>query len=86
MTKIKKFTFNLYQENTYVLYDDTGECVIVDPGCCNAQEENELRSFIHKQKLKPVFLLNTHCHIDHVLEMTLLSVPGKCLSSLIKAK
>jgi len=67
MTKIKKFTFNPYQENTYVLYDSTGECVIIDPGCCNVSEEKELKNFIHKERLKPVFLLNTHCHIDHVL-------------------
>lgn len=65
--KIKTFTFNPFQENTYLLYDHTSECIIVDPGCSNRQEEEELLDFIESHKLKLVRLLNTHCHIDHVL-------------------
>jgi len=65
--KLKKFTFNPFSENTYVLYDNTGQCVIVDPGCSYDKEENELKKFIEDNKLTPVRLLNTHCHIDHVL-------------------
>jgi hydroxyacylglutathione hydrolase len=65
--KIKVFTFNLFYENTYVLYDDTKECVIIDPGCSHLAENAELRGFILKEGLKPVKLLNTHCHIDHIL-------------------
>ena len=65
--KIKAFTFNSFSENTYVLYDETGECVIVDPGCQDKTEVAELKKFIEDQQLKPVLLLNTHCHIDHVL-------------------
>ncbi len=64
--KVKSFTFNPFQENTYVLYDDTKEAVIVDPGCYNNTEENELLQFINENNLKPVRLLNTHGHIDHV--------------------
>ena len=64
---IKIFTFNPFQQNTSVLYDDTKECVIVDPGCYEKHEEEELVSFIDKNDLKVVKLLNTHCHIDHVL-------------------
>ncbi|MDQ3072665.1 MAG: MBL fold metallo-hydrolase [Bacteroidota bacterium] len=64
---IKLFTFNPFSENTYLLYDDSGECVIVDPGCSNGQEERALDSFIAEKKLQPVLLLNTHCHIDHIL-------------------
>jgi glyoxylase-like metal-dependent hydrolase (beta-lactamase superfamily II) len=60
------FTFNPFSENTYVLHDETGECVIIDPGCCEKKEQNILRDFITAQKLKVVLLLNTHCHIDHV--------------------
>jgi hydroxyacylglutathione hydrolase len=67
MIKLKHFTFNPYQENTYVLYDDTLECVIIDPGMLDAREQNQLVAFIKDQKLKPTLLLNTHCHIDHVL-------------------
>jgi glyoxylase-like metal-dependent hydrolase (beta-lactamase superfamily II) len=67
MLSIKKFTFNPFQENTYILYDETKECVIIDPGCYDANEKKMLSSFIEENALKPIFLLNTHCHIDHVL-------------------
>lgn len=67
MISLKKFTFNPYQENTYVLFDETGACVIIDPGMYDGAEQNQLVSFIKEKQLKPVRLLNTHCHIDHVL-------------------
>ncbi|MGY0039231.1 MBL fold metallo-hydrolase [Pedobacter sp. NJ-S-72] len=66
MITLKQFTFNPYQENTYVLYDETGECVIIDPGMYDGAEQNVLASWIKETKLKPVLLLNTHCHLDHV--------------------
>jgi len=66
MITIQQFTFNPYQENTYVLYDETGECVIIDPGMYDASEQNALVRWIRETGLKPVLLLNTHCHIDHV--------------------
>lgn len=61
------FTFNPFQENTYILYDETGECVILDPGCINSKEEGQLVAFIEANDLNPVRLINTHCHIDHIL-------------------
>lgn len=64
---ISIFTFNDFYENSYVLYDDTGDCVIIDPGCSSFNEKQELKSFISEHKLNPVHLLNTHCHIDHIL-------------------
>lgn len=64
---IKQFTFNAFSENTYVLYDDTKECIIIDPGCYDANERNLLLKFIEDNALKVVTLINTHCHIDHVL-------------------
>jgi hydroxyacylglutathione hydrolase len=67
MLLIKKFEFNPFQENTYLLYDDTTECVVVDPGCYDRDEQEELSSFIEAQGLKVKMLLNTHCHVDHVL-------------------
>jgi glyoxylase-like metal-dependent hydrolase (beta-lactamase superfamily II) len=70
MISVQSFTFNEFQENTYVLYDETNECVIIDPGCYSPREEQELTAFISQNKLKPVKLLNTHCHIDHVLGNT----------------
>ena len=67
MINIKSFVCNPYQENTYLLYDDSLECVIIDPGMYNGDEQNAVLKFIAEKKLKPVLLLNTHCHIDHVL-------------------
>ncbi|MEO1259874.1 MAG: MBL fold metallo-hydrolase [Bacteroidota bacterium] len=60
------FTFSPFQENTYVLYDDSKECIIIDPGCYENSEKLELDNFIVANELKPVRLINTHCHIDHV--------------------
>jgi hydroxyacylglutathione hydrolase len=67
MTNIKTFVFNPFQENTYVLYDETNECVIVDAGCHSTSEQNELVKFIEENNLKPKLAINTHGHIDHVL-------------------
>lgn len=67
MLQVKVFEFNPFQENTYILYDETGECVVVDPGCIDPEEELELSGFIDSKQLKVKMLLNTHCHIDHVL-------------------
>ncbi len=66
MTLVANFSFNPFQENTYVLYDDTKECIIIDPGCYTAAERTQLKEFIAEAGLKPVRLINTHCHIDHV--------------------
>ncbi len=67
MIQIKKFVFNPFQVNTYVLYDETKECVIIDPGCTNDVESLELMNFIKQKDLKPVRMLLTHTHIDHVI-------------------
>jgi len=67
MLTLKSFTFGPFQENTFILYDDTKECVIIDPGCYDANEKRSLAEFIEDKKLKPVLLLNTHAHIDHML-------------------
>jgi hydroxyacylglutathione hydrolase len=67
MITIKSFAFNPYQENTFILFDHTLECVIIDPGMYTGEEENSILQFVTENKLKPVLLLNTHCHIDHVL-------------------
>lgn len=68
MLQIQKFTFNLFSENTFVLWDDESkECAIVDPGCSDTIEEKKLESFIVHHDLKVKFLINTHCHIDHIL-------------------
>jgi glyoxylase-like metal-dependent hydrolase (beta-lactamase superfamily II) len=64
--EIKKLVFNPIQENTYIVYDDTNECVIIDPGCQKPLENNTLKQFIDNNGLKPKMVLNTHCHFDHI--------------------
>lgn len=66
MFQIKLFTFNPVQENTYLLYNEHKDCIIIDPGCYHDYEKDELKSFINVNKLQPKLLLNTHCHLDHV--------------------
>jgi L-ascorbate metabolism protein UlaG (beta-lactamase superfamily) len=67
MVHIKVFTFNAFSENTYVLYDDTRQGVIIDPGCYDRSERDALAAFIAGEKLDIRHLLNTHGHVDHVL-------------------
>jgi len=67
MITVKQFTFGPFQENTYVLFDETKECVIIDPGCYDDTERNTLLHFITSEKKTPKLLLNTHGHIDHVV-------------------
>jgi glyoxylase-like metal-dependent hydrolase (beta-lactamase superfamily II) len=67
MTTIKYFTFNTFQENTYIISNQNKECFIIDPGCSNAQENCVLANYISENNLKPNMLLNTHCHIDHIM-------------------
>ena len=65
--EIKSFVFNPIQENTYVVWDETKECVVVDAGNMSAREDRVLADFIEEQGLKPVMAINTHCHFDHIL-------------------
>lgn len=69
MFQIKSFTFNPFQENSYLLYDETKECAIVDPGMLTEAENNQLVKAIEELQLKPVLLLQTHLHLDHVFGM-----------------
>ncbi len=66
MASIKLFTFNPFQENTYVVYEGS-EAWIIDPGCSNGNERKMLESFLKKESLTPISIINTHCHIDHVI-------------------
>ena len=63
---IKAFTNSLIGENTYIVYDNSGECAIIDPGMYTAFDQNAVIGFISNNQLKPTLLLNTHCHYDHV--------------------
>ncbi|MCW3107381.1 MAG: fold metallo-hydrolase, partial [Segetibacter sp.] len=66
MLTVKMFSFNPVSENTYLLYNEQKEAVIIDPGCYFNEEKQAIKSFIEDQQIQPVQLLNTHCHLDHV--------------------
>ncbi len=65
--QVKTLTFNPYQENTYLVWDETGEGVIIDPGCYSQPEENQLLAAIQSANISLKYLINTHGHIDHML-------------------
>ena len=68
MIKVKVFTFNAFSENTIVIWDDDKkEAAVIDPGTSTANEEKILSEFISSEKLEIKYLINTHCHIDHIL-------------------
>lgn len=71
--EVAVFTFNAFAENTYVLFDMTNDCVVIDPGCNSKEEQELLVDFIESKGLKPVKLVNTHCHIDHILGNSFIS-------------
>ncbi|MEZ5030310.1 MAG: MBL fold metallo-hydrolase [Saprospiraceae bacterium] len=66
MSQVVSLTYSPFAENTYLVFDDTRECLIIDPGCYTREEEKHLAHTIDLHQLKPVRLLNTHGHIDHV--------------------
>lgn len=73
MIHVKTFVFNPIQTNTFVLSDDTRECVIIDAGNYYQEENEEIIQYISKHELKPVRMINTHGHIDHILGIVELS-------------
>lgn len=66
MFHIRNFVFSPIHENTYVLYNDSKECIIIDPGCYFDEEKQQLLDYVKKTGLVAKLLLNTHCHLDHV--------------------
>lgn len=66
MIQIHSFCFNPFQENTYILYNEQKEAIIIDPGMYTRIDFKQFTSFIEDQNLTPKLLLNTHCHLDHV--------------------
>lgn len=66
MLYVRSFTFNPFQENTYVIFNDKKQCWIVDPGMYDISETNLLQGFIEKESLVPQAIINTHTHLDHI--------------------
>lgn len=64
---VKKLIYNAFQVNTYVVYHENGEALIVDPACYSPQEQQGLSAFIEENNLQVKFVINTHNHVDHLL-------------------
>ena len=69
MIHIEHFTFNSFQTNCYLLWDESGKCAIADPGCSSDEEISRLAGFIEAKGLEPECILLTHCHFDHIYGM-----------------
>jgi glyoxylase-like metal-dependent hydrolase (beta-lactamase superfamily II) len=67
MIKVEKFVVNPLGENSFIVSDESGECIFVDPGFYYGEEEDEVKHYLKKNKLKPVKIVNTHCHFDHIM-------------------
>jgi len=67
MLNLQSFVFGPFQENTYILSDETGKGIIVDPGCYESHEQELLTRYTNKNDILITLIINTHCHIDHVL-------------------
>ena len=67
MLKIQRFVCNMFGENTYVVSDETKECLFVDCGAFYPEERAAIRRYVQEEQLKPVSLICTHGHLDHVL-------------------
>ncbi len=66
MINVHYFAFGPFQENTYVLWDETKECIILDPGNSNTSENKKLSHFIEEKQLTVKRLILTHAHVDHI--------------------
>lgn len=65
--KVIKFTFNPFQENTYLVIDEHKNTVVIDPGCYFQEEKQLLKDYISQHQLTVLALLNTHGHVDHIM-------------------
>jgi glyoxylase-like metal-dependent hydrolase (beta-lactamase superfamily II) len=67
MIKIEKFVVNPLGENSFIVSDETGECIFIDPGFYFSEEHDEIKAYVTENTLKPVKITNTHCHFDHIM-------------------
>lgn len=73
MISIETLTFNDFRENTFILVNEDKDCIIVDPGCYYDKEKKQIEQFIIINKLNPLKIINTHCHIDHLFGIRFLA-------------
>lgn len=66
MLYLESFSFNAFQENTYLIHNEYKECWIVDPGMYDPEETSGLIAFIEKRGFQPKAIINTHTHLDHI--------------------
>ena len=80
MTEHKVFEFSSFDESTFIVWEDsTREAMIIDPGCHSDGEKEILSTFIKENKLNVKFLINTHCHIDHIFGNSFVKKTYDCI-------
>ena len=70
---IQQFTFNAFQTRCCVVWDEDGLCAIIDPGCASASEVSQITGFVSERSLKPICIMLTHAHFDHIYGMSALA-------------
>ena len=70
---IQQFTFNAFQTRCCAVWDEEGYCAFIDPGCASASELSQITALVSERKLKPVCIMLTHAHFDHIYGMAALA-------------
>jgi hydroxyacylglutathione hydrolase len=82
MINVKKYIVNPFRENSYILSDETGDCMLVDAGFYSKEEQDEVLNYLNIKKLNPIGLISTHCHIDHIIGVDFIrrkfGIPFQC--------
>jgi hydroxyacylglutathione hydrolase len=75
---VNTFVFNQMNVNTHVLWNSVGDCVLIDPGCSTVEEQEILTGFISQRNLRPLAILLTHGHFDHIAGISFLGEKYSC--------
>jgi len=67
MIQVESLAFNSFQVNCYMVWDETGRCLVIDPCFYSPEEEKLFEDFLFQRRLEITGQVNTHCHVDHVL-------------------
>ena len=73
MAHTAHFTFNSFQTGCYIIWDESGKCTLIDPGCSAPEEISQIKNFITAKGLTPVCIMLTHAHFDHIFGVSEIS-------------
>lgn len=79
MIQTEPIVFNAFQVNTYLIWDETGECLVVDPAFYSEDEQRDFETILREKELTITGMINTHCHVDHMLGVRYMKSEHGCL-------